>query len=274
MRARLREHSLGVQSVAFSADGKLLASGSRDKTIILWDVATGQSIGRLPQTRRDAVNSLAFGPDSKKLVSGGRAGTVASGYEGSPLILWDVSGDSWRYRACEIAGRNLTAGEWQQYAGEGTPQMTCPREILREAVQHARQAETNQAASAFERLAKWAISTSDANLNNETCWTGSIERFEHIVLPACERAVSLAVPDSMPMIRDSRGLARALMGDYRGAIDDFRVFVEWARSYPDLNADLDANMVKLRHRREHWIAELEAERNPFDVATLRALRTE
>lgn len=83
-------------------------------------------------------------------------------------------------------------------------------------------------------------------------------------MDACQRGVELA-PDS-GSARDSRGVARALTGDTAGAIADFQAYVEWA---PNNNRPEEA----IKKRRE-WIQALKAGRNPFDKATLKALRRE
>jgi len=70
-----------VLSVAFSRDGKTLATGDNDGTVQLWDVATRQPIG-LPLSNTGAVNWLAFSPDGKTLATGNADGTVR---------LWDVA---------------------------------------------------------------------------------------------------------------------------------------------------------------------------------------
>jgi WD40 repeat protein len=75
----LEGHSHAVESVAFSPNSQLLASGSYDNTIKLWDPTTGE----LRQTLKghsDRVLSVAFSPNSQLLASGSGDNTIK---------LWD-----------------------------------------------------------------------------------------------------------------------------------------------------------------------------------------
>ncbi len=77
----LSGHTNAVSSVAFSPDGKTLASGSRDSTIRLWDIASGNQKGQPLTGHTDSVYSVAWSPDGK---------TLASGSWDKTIRLWDV----------------------------------------------------------------------------------------------------------------------------------------------------------------------------------------
>src|SRR5947207_1864656 len=81
MKATLKGHTDRVRSVAFSGDGKLLASGSVDQTVKLWDVATGKEKATL-EGHLQAVRSVAFSKDDKLL---------ASGSWDNSIRLWEVA---------------------------------------------------------------------------------------------------------------------------------------------------------------------------------------
>src|SRR5919106_963057 len=66
----LRGHEDGVWSVAFSADGTHIVSGSYVKTLRLWDAKSGQPIGEPLRGREGTVLSVAFSADGTRLVSG------------------------------------------------------------------------------------------------------------------------------------------------------------------------------------------------------------
>ena len=69
-----------VYSVAFSTDGRILASSSGDSTVFLWDVASGKLIGRLTG-HKERVYSVAFSPDGRTLASGSGDGVIR---------IWDI----------------------------------------------------------------------------------------------------------------------------------------------------------------------------------------
>ena len=73
-----------TNAVAFSPDGKLLASACRDNEILVWDVATGALRHRLEGAPAVA---LAFSPDSGTLATGGADKTVRDVFEDTVAVM-------------------------------------------------------------------------------------------------------------------------------------------------------------------------------------------
>jgi RNA polymerase sigma factor (sigma-70 family) len=111
----LTGHTDPVTSVAFTSDGKTLASGSHDETVRLWDVAAGKERDTL-KGHSKPVSSVAFTPDGKSLASGSHDYTVK---------LWDVTtgkesrtlkGHTYPVAALAFTrdGKTLASGSWDK----------------------------------------------------------------------------------------------------------------------------------------------------------------
>jgi class 3 adenylate cyclase/GTPase SAR1 family protein len=111
----LRGHTAFIGRIAWSPDGRLLASPSGDETIRLWDVGTGECLRTL-EGHAGSVYTVAFDPTG---------GTLASGSTDKTVKLWEVaSGRLLRTLeghhqvvtsvAFDLAGRQVASGSWDK----------------------------------------------------------------------------------------------------------------------------------------------------------------
>jgi WD40 repeat protein/tRNA A-37 threonylcarbamoyl transferase component Bud32 len=135
-------------AIAFSPDGRTIATGGLDRLVHLWDARTGKLLRELEQNVGTAVLSLAFSPDGgilamsgseafaslwdvdegvpigPRLRVGGREVSLDLSHDGRRLLtthgngqgaIWNIDEVWWERRACTLANRTLTPAEWQDF---------------------------------------------------------------------------------------------------------------------------------------------------------------
>jgi dipeptidyl aminopeptidase/acylaminoacyl peptidase len=104
-------HDDCIYGLAFSPDGKTLATSSYDKLIKLWDLETGKEIRTL-KDHIDAVYAIEFTPDGKRLVSGAadRSVKVWDTASGRRLYTFSEATDGINTVAIDPTGRLVAAG--------------------------------------------------------------------------------------------------------------------------------------------------------------------
>ena len=81
------DESLALTSIAYSPDGTMIASGSEDKKVRLWNVASGKLDAVLP-VHQGNVSAVAFSPDGSLLASAGDKSVVVSEVAPPHKVLW------------------------------------------------------------------------------------------------------------------------------------------------------------------------------------------
>lgn len=129
----LEGHVGQIECIAFSRDGRLMASGGRDQTVVVWDLKTHKKKHVLTGFK-DRLSAVAFSPNSKLLATGcwGKPGVrVWDMATGKEIPLPNTEGNDVRSVAFSPDGKWLAAGYWdktQTKVWEVVDSQTAPKE--------------------------------------------------------------------------------------------------------------------------------------------------
>lgn len=165
--------------------------------------------------------------------------------------------DNWRYGSIADYSKVIDLIQWSLPAYEW---LSLPA-YERRAYLYEEQGHYDLAITDYSKMIE--LDPSNANYYSQTCWFGSLSGHAAEMMDICEQAVALD-PENGD-IRNSRGLAYVLNGDYGKAVEDFKFYINWLKNRP---YEDDANNV------ETWIKKLELGQSPFDEITLEKLRNE
>ena len=145
-------------SIAFSPDGGFLAAGTEDGKVVLWDARDGARRGAPIQVATAAIDPISFSPGGRLLAASSADGTATLWDLGSrkrlanafpieqgsvPVARFAPNGDlvidnlvdtamwptdvrAWERFACQVAGRDLTGGEWSDLLPNRPYRQLCP----------------------------------------------------------------------------------------------------------------------------------------------------
>ncbi|BAY12459.1 nSTAND1 domain-containing NTPase [Calothrix sp. NIES-2098] len=302
-------HSAPVYNVSFAPDGKTIASASRDNTVILWNlnldnlvvlgcnwlqdylpnhpetlaelqpcqnqfmlmtaattlVAQGEELASVGEVEKAVTKfkqakqwnpQLHINPETK-------TETLNLIFQGKELAKQiDIQGAVAKFKKAQNLTPNIDL-ELKTTGLDNNPEAFARKLAISEldSLKNglSSKGDFKKAISAYAKAEKidpkLEIAADDWNI---LCWDGSLYGYAANVMFACEKAVTLAPKNGD--IRDSRGLARALTGYSKGAIADFQAFIQWS------------NDSEQKSKRQAWVNDLKAGKNPFTEEELQKLR--
>jgi len=194
----LTGHFGSVNSVAFSPEGIILASGSDDKTIKLWDLDTQQAIATL-NGHTQAIKSVAFSPDGKMLATASDDRTVKLWDINTVQEIYTLAGHSHAVKAVSFSqdGKFLVSASWDKTirlwnvnTGAEICQLTGHQLQVTSVVFSPNLGVDNAAlllaSASFDRTVRlWALATESSDL----CISGQFENRPYCILSAHAWAV-------------------------------------------------------------------------------------
>lgn len=108
----LTGHTLAIESLEFSADGKLLATASSDGTARVWRVEDWSEVATI-DPGRGRLSSVSFSPDGQRLAMG-----EVNGY----VLVWNLETNR-----LEFEGRHLDGVQWVDFSADGRRLAACDR---------------------------------------------------------------------------------------------------------------------------------------------------